>query len=580
MKLTKEHIRVAVVYVVLSFGAMVAAGGVFFVYKAVKRYVNRPTRFSPTIEFAVENGARVFAASSLDRIFQDGKTLLEPTFTEQVSLTLARHEYESFQVVVQAVDQEIRQVSLRLSDLAHENGQDRIPSNQLSWRVVGYVKTATPYYPVKYVGLWPDPLLPARAVNIEQDKFQPFWVTVYASKETVPGIYHGAVEVEVPGLPARKIPLTVKVYHFTLPVESRMKTAFDFYPHVTAARYPQKENESDQAYQARIEALNDAFLRTMLRYRINPILNVDPTNSNEMARVDRLSVLGLNLFSVGKKGGTFENNWPKSKVDIEKLLPLYRTYGEILKLNKFLTSTYIYTWDEGEIGNPVVPMLCSMIHRAYPGLRNLVCYHGFWDPVQNPEWGKDIDIWCFQIDKFDEGKIRKLQSRNVEVWTYPSGPSGLKTPNLALDFDSIDYRILPWLCWKYDIKGILYWCVNWWVNVDPFESARNTRWKQNGNGLLFYPGENGPLVSLRLELLRDGLEDYEYFEALMRRLKSIRHLKQDPKYKTLFDISVKYLRVDTALARSMDDYTRDGEVLKCRRDILAGQIEEFDRLVK
>jgi len=578
MKLSKEVFRLAVVYVIFAFGAVIAGGGVFVGYKMIKRYVNRPVRFNPKVDFPIVDGVRVFAASSLDRIFLDGKTLQEPAYTEQVSLSLARHEYESFQVVVEAVDRPVKQVSMDISDLIHENGKERIPRGQLSWRVVGYVKTERPYYPVKYVGLWPDPLLPARATDIEQGQTQPFWITLYAPRHTAPGIYNGTVSVKIPDSQPREIPLTVRIYNFTLPVESSMQTAFDFYPHVTSSRYPQKDNESDEAYHARIEALNDNFLRTMLRYRINPILNVDPTNSEEMARVDRYRVLGLNRFSVGKRGGTFNNNWPKSDQDIEKLLLTYRTYGEILRLNKFLNYNYIYTWDEGEIGKPVVAKICSMIHRAYPGLKNLVCYHGFWDPEAHPEWGKDIDIWCFQIDNFDESAIRKLQSKGVEVWTYPSGPSGLKTPNLAMDFDSIDYRILPWLCWKYDIKGILYWCVNWWVNADPFETARNTRWKQNGNGLLFYPGETGPLVSLRLELIRDGMEDYEYISGLMSRLKSIRHLKRDPRYTKVFEVSLRYLRVDQTVAQSMDDYNRNGEDLKQRRDIIAGQIEEFDRI--
>jgi len=43
----------------------------------------------------------------------------------------------------------------------------------------------------------------------------------------------------------------------------------------------------------------------------------------------------------------------------------------------------------------------------------------------------------------------------------------------------------------------------------------------NGGGYLFYPGVpcgiKGPVASMRLKNLRDGMEDYEYFVLLERR---------------------------------------------------------------
>ena len=33
-----------------------------------------------------------------------------------------------------------------------------------------------------------------------------------------------------------------------------------------------------------------------------------------------------------------------------------------------LKYTYIYTWDEGDMGNPFsIPIITAMIHHAYPG---------------------------------------------------------------------------------------------------------------------------------------------------------------------------------------------------------------------
>lgn len=535
-------------------------------------------RSSPT-RYNAQAPAAIFTASSLDRIFQDGKTLLKPSFNTAASISLAKNEYESFQVVVQSRSKVLNDVELKISDLTDPKTGDKMDNANISWRVVGYVPTIEPYYPVKYVGNWPDPLLPARKVNIKADTTQPFWVTVYAPAETIAGDYTGQVSVIADSRTLGTIPVTIHVYDFTLPKTSHLKTAFDFYGHITKLRYPQGEMESSGAYAARIDDLNDKYIIDMLKYRMNPILNIDPTSQTELSNIDRYMVYGLNNFAIGKKGGTFNNNWPYDDQSIENLFSLYRTYGEDLKLNDMLQYTYIYTWDEGDMGNPQVAKIASMIHRAYPDLKNMVCYHGIWDPADGADWIKDIDIWTFQIDNFDERKMRKLQAIGKEMWMYISGPSGTDTPNLALDFDSIDYRIIPWLCWKYNIKGFLYWCVNWWPSVDPFESAGNSQWAQNGNGLLFYPGKDGPLASLRMEIFRDGMEDYEYIQLLFEDLKVLKSKGLDKKYQKYFNASVKLLTMDGSIAGSMTKFTRDGDVLNTRRNAIARKIEEFNSLI-
>ena len=545
----------------------------------VKMIQKKPRRYAAKLPVSNKGGFNVFTASSLDRIFEDGKTLLKPSFTKDAAISLAKNEYESFQIVVTSKSRLLEGVSLKIPDLINEQTGTTLARQNITWRVVGYVPTIKPYYPVKYVGRWPDPLMPARKTDIDAGVVQPFWVTVYTPRGTAAGVYKGTILITANGGETQEIPLQVQVYNFILPVEGSLKTAFDFYGHETFKRYPQKDNESKETYQMRLNVLNNNYIIAMLKYRINPILNVDPSSEGELSRVDRYRALGLNNFSIGKRGGTLGNNWPASDKEIDKLLPQYRGYGETLRLNKLLPYTYIYTWDEGKIGNPQVAKICSLIHRAHRGLKNMVCYHGFWDPQKNPGWGKDIDIWTFQIDNFDEKKMRALQKFGIEIWMYISGPGGYGSPNLAMDFDSIDYRIVPWLCWKYDIKGFLYWCVNWWPKVNPFENAQNSEWEQNGNGLLFYPGETGPIASLRLEIFRDGMEDYEYIQLLIQRLKKLRKLGLVETYQKLFDESIKILTVDKSIAESMMSFTKDNEGLKVRRDAIAQKIEEFDKTV-
>jgi len=573
-------VTVAIVLGGLSLGTWAA-------YKTYRK-IKQPKRYDTTRLWSQvlsdAQGVRIVVASSLERIFQDGQTLVEPRFRNLADLALAGNEYESFQIAVASGREPLQSVGLEISDLVNGPSGARLDGANVTWRVVGYVPTIRPYYPVKFVGPWPDPLLPEKRMDIPAQRVQPFWVTVYIPPKTPAGDYQGWIYLKSQTVLLKQIPFSVKVYDFVLPQTSHLRTAFDFYGHITRARYPQGQQEHDQAYQSRIDELNDKFLIEMLRTRMNPVLNIDPTSPEDLSRLDRYRWFGLTQFSVGRKGGTFNNNWPQSDSEIEGLLGVYRSYGENLKLHNLLSLHYIYTWDEGTIGDPRVAKISSMIHRAYPGLKNMVCYHGFWDPHSDPDWGKDIDIWTFQIDHFDERKINALREKGMEIWMYISGPGGYSTPNLAMDFDSMDYRIVPWLCWKYNITGFLYWCVNWWPKVDPFQSAANTDWAQNGNGLLFYPGENGPLGSIRSELFRDGMEDYEYLSLLKEKMREVEKMGPplgfDPKGAyPLYVRTQALLAIDKELALGIDHFTKDSQVLYRVRDTIAKTIEEWNQYV-
>lgn len=517
---------------------------------------------------ALKDKEEVFIASSLDRIFQDGRTLGKPSFTQSANVLLAKNEYESFQVVVANGKNELKDAHLEI-----EFPEGKI---EIIWRKVGYVPTKKPYYTVKFVGMWPDPLLQADKIDIKPGITQAFWVTLYAPADTAAGTYQGKINVISEDTVLKEIPLTVKVLNFMLPLESHLKTAFDFYGHITYKRFPRKEKETDEAYKSRLSEVNERFIINMLKHRMNPVLNIEPVSQEGLSRIDNYRRYGLNNFSIGKRGGTFNNNWPSTDEEIEKLLPLYREYGESLKFNRVLEYAYIYTWDESKMNNPQVAKICSMIHRAHPGLKNMVCYHGFWDPAKYPNWGKDIDIWCFGIDDFNATKVKTLRDMGMEMWMYISGPSGSGSPNLAIDFDSMSYRIIPWLCWKYDLKGFLYWCVNWWPLVDPYQNAANTKWEQNGNGLLFYPGDDAPVDSLRAEIYRDGMEDYEYLYLLAEKVKAVKLKNLEKNNKDLINRAESLLNIDKSIAGSMREYTKDLDVIFNRRQKIALMIEELN----
>ncbi len=563
-------------FFIILFCLCLGAGGLFF----LKKFKPKHGRYFSKTPTAFQNGVAVFTASSLDRIFQDGGTLKKPDFGSNASMAMAKNEYRSFQIVLQTKDRPLEDVHLVLDDLMNQQNGKTIHKKHMTWKVVGYVPTQKPYYPTAYVGPWPDPLLPPHPIKIPANRTQPFWVTVYAPAYAEAGDYTGKILVMAKEEKLQAVDLSIHVYDFVLPAVSHLKTAFDFYGHLTKLRFPQKPNEGQDAYDQRIKKIKDQFILTMLLYRMDPILNVDPSNKDDVSDLNRYMAYGLNNFSIGKKGGTFDNNWPGDDVSLSSLQAQYTSYAQILKRRNLFDYNYIYAWDEGDMGNPKAAKIAAMLHKADQGFKNMVCYHGLWDMADGADWIKDIDIWSFQIDDFQEAKMRALQDKGKEIWMYISGPSGTGTPNLAMDFDAMDYRIIPWLCWKYGIKGFLYWCVNWWPLVDPFESAKNSKWEQNGNGLLFYPGDNGPWPSLRVELFREGMEDYEYLNELSRDIKIFQSKGLDKISRNWLEQSRALLAIDKAIASSMSQFTHEAHALESRRKALAAKIEEFNKITQ
>jgi hypothetical protein len=94
--------------------------------------------------------------------------------------------------------------------------------------------------------------------------------------------------------------------------------------------------------------------------------------------------------------------------------------------------------------------------------------------------------------------------------------------------------MVPWITARYHMEGILYWATNFWsqtpnpwLNANTFISGFECSdgYILNGEGSLLYPGDftknytgqpnvDGPISSIRFELLREGIEDYDYLWML------------------------------------------------------------------
>ena len=180
----------------------------------------------------------------------------------------------------------------------------------------------------------------------------------------------------------------------------------------------------------------------------------------------------------------------------------------------------------------------ALVHASAPGVPFLATK----TPVpQNPAWGtlrgsvNDFSIHGGALnDPAVKQAIREEQSKGGQMTWYISCDQGYPQPNYFIDAPAMDPVMVPWITWRYRMQGILYWDVKFWsMTADPWISPLtypdgyfcSQGYTLSGEGSLLYPGSevrqyteqanaDGPVSSIRFELLREGIEDYEYLWML------------------------------------------------------------------
>ncbi len=137
-----------------------------------------------------------------------------------------------------------------------------------------------------------------------------------------------------------------------------------------------------------------------------------------------------------------------------------------------------------------------------------------------------------KVEFYDQGLIEHpipannhlepFVERNItDLWTYYCVSQRDKVPNRFFIFPSARNRIMGVLMYKYNITGFLHWGFNFWYtqysidqNMDPFKVTDSGRAFGGGDPFLVYPGQNGPIDSLKYEVHYEALQDLRALRLL------------------------------------------------------------------
>jgi hypothetical protein len=170
--------------------------------------------------------------------------------------------------------------------------------------------------------------------------------------------------------------------------------------------------------------------------------------------------------------------------------------------------------------------------------------------------------WDSIYGTFSE-RMTAYKNRGDKLWWFISWDVKAPYANYFTQTDGVTHRVLFWQQKDCGVDGFLYNSVNFWYNGDPWEnSLTNTKYPGvYGEAVLVYPGArlgiDGPVSSLRLEAMRDGIEDFEYLTMLEEKLGT--------------SAAKKYISM---VSESVTTYTHDGDVFANARIALGDAVEK------
>ncbi len=514
--------------------------------------------------------------------------------TPRIMLEAARDESESFQLVIEPGRGGLKRVTLEPCELRNDRG-DRLA---LEWARVLYIETAPPRgYRASYVGWWPDILAPARPFAVPAGERRPVWCRVVVPPDARPGVYRGEVTVTGDGR-RTAVPVRLTVRSFRLPRPGTLPCAFGLYAGVLSRWYhgrkPYEQVMSPEVY-AR-------WCRFMGQYRLTP-KNVGNEYRKKTPAGWDLSALRTTIgdlaprfyppysFCVYRLSCARDVQTGKTKADTRIWIDAVKQIGAEYRRLGFPEQAYIYGVDEPSVeGYPFLRKLYTMLREAVPEFPIMQTVNH----AAPTGLSGLVGIWCPLSARLesDYAFYRQRLAAGDRVWMYVCCSPKPPYANFFVDQPGMDHRILFWQAWQKQVTGILYWCVCWWDKI-PGPTSGKAHFPDaaihlkeagsyrdlgvNGDGILIWPGPNmTPWPSQRLEIIRDGIEDYEYLALLSRTLKSVRDLPIDRRpARELLARAQGLLDVPSEISRSFTDYCKAPEVLAARRHAVAEMIERL-----
>jgi len=509
------------------------------------------------------DGVKFWSETSLNRVYPNS----QPGSAKPLSLVSARNSQLSFQSCFRNLEDCCLRISVEVEAPDGWTAQVRrvgyVPVQQLNTDVpideidgIGHVP-----------GLVPDPLYPEAFAYAGPASNGAFWITVKIPRDARIGRHEFAVKVTVEdkyrftawtgAKPwSVKLPIVVDVKALVL----KPRTSFPVTHWISADsiwEYYRIEPFSDRFWE-----LADAYIADVTAHNLNvvyaPIFNARHEILERPAQLLRVRRVGENRYEfdfddvrrwihLAKKHKAEYVEWthfftpaPTSGKHPQRIFERWDSIGKLLWppetqatgttyrrfLEQFLPEFKQVLVDEGMLerslfhcaDEPDGDVQLEDYRKARSLLRDLAPWMKVMDAMSEPR---------FATEGLTDTPIPSIVTAphfveaGAPAWVYfCCGPRGRYLQRFH-DTPLPKLRMAGWLFYKLRARGFLHWGHNYWfvfctgTITNPFIDGAVSAWPgmPHGDAFVVYPGENGPIDSIRWEVFAESLQDYAMLQS-------------------------------------------------------------------
>lgn len=504
-----------------------------------------------------ESLADVWGCSATFKVLQNVDNYTASQEDAQIMLKVAKGEYEARQIILSAKEDVYYNFST--SALISKEG-NTLPAEWIDVFHEKYIEV-TENYNGGVTGMYPDAIVPLKNIvacgenRVKSGENQGIYIRFHIPNDQPPGVYNGTFQLWVSGT-MQDIPVTLQVMDVEVPEENHVKSAYLVY----GGNWYGEQNGSQEMLNKYTETLYDYrlcsanimldnrhtdediqyYTELAYTYMQNPNcsfvmiptlqsgISIDKSLSKKYLKAfaEKSFETGFNML---KKAGTYIT----SLDEIDAFEFTDNEKKRVQQTSKDWTGLCNEVADEIAADKTITSSIKNEVVESIRTCYNVVTNTSNAEVSTFEELG--VTTLCPRFDLLTENG-RKNYDNMTEKWWYgcifPRAPK----PCYQLDIQSLTaIRAMGWMQADYGIVGNLYWATDKYTmtstidgtseyKVTLLEDYYDTAERYptaNGDGFLLYPGAaygiDGPVASLRLEAIRDALEEYELYCELKKR---------------------------------------------------------------
>lgn len=515
--------------------------------------------------YAKASDVEFWTTYSTDKIMQDKvEGYEEMKLPAVINVSAIGGEEEAFQLIMTAGNKPVKEYNATWTDLSDGNGNVLEKENvKIYHEKYLFLPTATEYYTEP--GRYPDCLVPfdrvkeAKETGFKANNNQGLYVSFKVPEEQSAGIYTGTLTITIGG-EDKTIPLQLEVVDAFIGVETHAKSVFlndwswrrgelntteEMYDRYNEMLFEYRLGINSPVAYANQDDF-DFWVEKAIEYVNNPkcptfsvpwVLRDYSGNNSVEFRGRTLDVpYGYDYEDMIKRFRVLYQAGKESNVNPFEKMVVYGFDEPDLQLGSAQTDIHIKEWGfivkqcklivAEEIEADTTFENAELKQAMLNSLRNKNHHLMIASPRDSIVFEEEDVILCPGFHALETQTQRdqfRLFPEN-DLWWYGCVNPDYPFPTYHIDDTAVSARLESWMKADYDIIGNLYWATTLYtfslengdtsvLLEDLYEGTAQRCLSTNGEGFLFYPGAKygvyGPLPSIRLEQIRDGLEEYE-----------------------------------------------------------------------